>query len=247
MTAGFGLEKLGLLTARYPRATLLIIAATLPIFLFLAARLEFSSDIREIFRSDSRGFAVLEEVSKQYPGADRDVLLVVEGDDIFKPDALNALRFLQLDLALVEDVKYVLTIFSARKPPDAQGNADSLFQAEITPETDMEALRKSVQAHPLVAGKLLSPDSKKTLVVVAFKQNERTVHDIKKAIDEVNAIAKPILSDGGLKFDQVGESMGVAAVGWAYGACLADLDNDGWLDVYGAAGYISRSRTEPDG
>lgn len=204
MTAGFGLEKLGLLTARYPRATLLIIAATLPIFLFLAARLEFSSDIREIFRSDSRGFAVLEEVSKQYPGADRDVLLVVEGDDIFKPDALNALRFLQLDLALVEDVKYVLTIFSARKPPDAQGNADSLFQAEITPETDMEALRKSVQAHPLVAGKLLSPDSKKTLVVVAFKQNERTVHDIKKAIDEVNAIAKPILSDGGLKFETTG-------------------------------------------
>ncbi len=83
MTAGFGLEKLGLLTARYPRSTLIFIAVTLPIILFFASRIEFNSDIREIFRSDSQGFAVLEEVTRQYPGSGRDILLVVEGDDIF--------------------------------------------------------------------------------------------------------------------------------------------------------------------
>lgn len=55
------------------------------------------------------------------------------------------------------------------------------------------------------------------------------------------------LNKGGLKFEQVGPAMQVAGVGWAYGTCLADLDNDGWLDIYGTAGYISRSRDEPDG
>src|SRR5262249_31727839 len=55
------------------------------------------------------------------------------------------------------------------------------------------------------------------------------------------------LNKGGLKFDQVGKSMQVAGVGWAYGACLADLDNDGWLDLYATAGFISRDRDEPDG
>lgn len=207
MTAGFGLEKLGFLTARYPRATLLIIALTLPIFLFFAARLEFSSDIREIFRSDSQGFAVLEEVSRQYKGADRDVLLVVEskdGGDIFNAPALNALQFLQLDLAIVEDVKYVLTVFSARKPPDAQGNAESLIPQQIDENTDFEKVRKDLLDHPLVKGKLLSPDGKKTLVVVAFKQNERTIHDIAKAIEEVNKIAEPIFDEGGLKFQTTG-------------------------------------------
>lgn len=207
MTAGFGLEKLGLLTARYPRATLLVIALTLPIFLFFAARLEFSSDIREIFRSDSQGFAVLEEVSRQYQGADRDVLLVVEskdGGDIFNAPALNALQFLQLDLAIVEDVKYVLTVFSARKPPDAQGNADSVIPQVIDENTDFEKTRKDLLEHPLVKGKLLSPDGKKTLVVVAFKENEHTVHDIAKVIDEVTAIAAPILDEGGLRFETTG-------------------------------------------
>jgi HEAT repeat protein len=55
------------------------------------------------------------------------------------------------------------------------------------------------------------------------------------------------LNQGGLKFKQSGSQMRVAGVGWAYGACLADLDNDGWLDLYATAGYVSRNRQEPDG
>jgi len=55
------------------------------------------------------------------------------------------------------------------------------------------------------------------------------------------------LNQGGLQFTQVGPKMQVAAVGWAYGACLADLDNDGWLDIYATAGYVSSNRNEPDG
>jgi hypothetical protein len=55
------------------------------------------------------------------------------------------------------------------------------------------------------------------------------------------------LNHGGLKFDQVGPAWQVAAVGWAYGPCLADLDNDGWLDIYATCGFVSRSRDDPDG
>jgi hypothetical protein len=55
------------------------------------------------------------------------------------------------------------------------------------------------------------------------------------------------LNKGGFKFEQVGVSMQVHAVGWAYGPVLADLDNDGWLDVYCTAGQISRDRNKPDG
>jgi HEAT repeat protein len=55
------------------------------------------------------------------------------------------------------------------------------------------------------------------------------------------------LNRGGLKFEQAGVQRQVAGVGWAYGACLADLDNDGWLDLYATAGFISRDRNEPDG
>jgi FG-GAP-like repeat len=52
---------------------------------------------------------------------------------------------------------------------------------------------------------------------------------------------------GNLQFEQVGAQKKVAAVGWAYGVSLADFDNDGFLDIYATAGYVSRDRNEPDG
>lgn len=48
-------------------------------------------------------------------------------------------------------------------------------------------------------------------------------------------------------FEPLAKQYQVAAIGWAYGAALVDLDNDGWLDLYTTCGFISQSRTEPDG
>ncbi|MFO0936116.1 MAG: VCBS repeat-containing protein [Gemmataceae bacterium] len=55
------------------------------------------------------------------------------------------------------------------------------------------------------------------------------------------------MNRGDLKFDQVGSQKKIAAIGWAYGVALADFDNDGFLDIYATAGYVSRNRNEPDG
>jgi hypothetical protein len=52
---------------------------------------------------------------------------------------------------------------------------------------------------------------------------------------------------GGLKFEPLAQKFQVAAEGWAYGPALVDLDNDGWLDLYATAGFVSQSRAEPDG
>jgi hypothetical protein len=40
---------------------------------------------------------------------------------------------------------------------------------------------------------------------------------------------------------------GVEGGGWSYGPVMIDFDNDGRLDLFSACGFISRSRTEPDG
>ncbi len=52
---------------------------------------------------------------------------------------------------------------------------------------------------------------------------------------------------GDLTFEPMGQKYQISAVGWAYGPALLDLDNDGWLDLYATAGYVSQSRIEPDG
>jgi hypothetical protein len=52
---------------------------------------------------------------------------------------------------------------------------------------------------------------------------------------------------GGLKFARAGAGLRVRAVGWAYGTAFVDLDNDGFLDLYGTAGFVSVNKEEPDG
>ena len=55
------------------------------------------------------------------------------------------------------------------------------------------------------------------------------------------------LNKGGTRFERKGTDYRVAAVGWAYGAALIDLDNDGWLDLVATCGFISEDHAEPDG
>lgn len=55
------------------------------------------------------------------------------------------------------------------------------------------------------------------------------------------------LNQGRLKFKPTGQERQVAAVGWAWGATISDLDNDGYQDLYATAGFISQDRNKPDG
>jgi hypothetical protein len=52
---------------------------------------------------------------------------------------------------------------------------------------------------------------------------------------------------GDLHFESKGRASGVARVGWSYGPRIADFDNDGMLDIYAPAGFLSITRDEPDG
>jgi hypothetical protein len=72
----------------------------------------------------------------------------------------------------------------------------------------------------------------------------------KKIMDKMRTFVRGSqlhLNRGSLNWDQKGQEWQVADAGWAYGPALIDLDNDGWLDIHATCGFISRSRSEPDG
>jgi hypothetical protein len=55
------------------------------------------------------------------------------------------------------------------------------------------------------------------------------------------------LNRAGNGFEPLGKAFQVHGVGWSWGSALADLNNDGWLDIYATAGFMSRDRNKPDG
>jgi hypothetical protein len=46
------------------------------------------------------------------------------------------------------------------------------------------------------------------------------------------------------KYENLARAMGVELGGWSFGSQFADLNNDGFLDIYLVNGYVSASRTE---
>lgn len=207
MTAGFGLEKLGLVALRFPRATLAIVVAITCLFGWQATKLEFSSDIREIFRSASPDFINLENVNKQFPASHRDILIVVEGAKLFDTERLEQLRALHLELSLVENVGNVLSIFSARTPPDASGKTTPIFPIEFDGSEDLKALEKDLQAHPLIGGRLLSKDGSLTLFIMSFTAEEGNIDELTSATKEIQALSTELLEGTDLSATLTGSSM----------------------------------------
>jgi enediyne biosynthesis protein E4 len=52
------------------------------------------------------------------------------------------------------------------------------------------------------------------------------------------------VTDGAVKYENLARAMGVDLGGWSFGAQFADLNNDGFLDLYVVNGYISASQAE---
>jgi len=52
---------------------------------------------------------------------------------------------------------------------------------------------------------------------------------------------------GNGKFEREAVDRHIDAVGWGWGVSLADFNGDGWLDLYGTAGFMSLDRARPDG
>jgi predicted RND superfamily exporter protein len=193
MSAGFGLERIGLVALRFPRATLLLIVAiTLPLA-FFATKVGFSSDIREIFRSGTVDYARFQEVEKQYPDSGMDVLLLIRSDNLFTVDNLERLRDLHLELTFANGVQDVVSMFSARHPPDDAGGAEPVFPPKLT-QNDLEAVNEAILSHPLVAGKLLSDDGKTTLFVIAMEPYP-DIDDLRVVAGELRDVTESMLQE----------------------------------------------------
>ena len=162
----FGIEKLGLLSLRNPWLSLLVVALITPLMIYGASKLEFLSDIREIFRSAGDKFERLDTVEKRFPGQSHQVEVVIDSDETFSPQELQALQELHGSLAAMDGIGNVLSMFSAVGRPDANTAPAPLFPANLGELEDWDDLRRHATSNPLVADRLLSKDG--SLAVFAF-------------------------------------------------------------------------------
>jgi predicted RND superfamily exporter protein len=162
-----GVERIGLLSLRWPwLAALLAIAVSLAAA-YGVTRLKVDDSLSQLFRSDSAEFRQYEEVSRRFPSAEFDVLIVVEGD-VMDRDALQAFRDLTTDVQLIDGTTSILSLFSARQPPQGGRLPEPLFPRTLPEGDAYKALVDRVMANEIIRGKLVSLDGSLALAVLSL-------------------------------------------------------------------------------
>src|ERR1700688_3863502 len=121
-----GLERIGLISLRFP----LLVGLTTIVLLIAAgfglARIKVDDSLSQLFRSDTPEFKTFEEVTRRFPSNEFDVLIVVEGK-VLERASIEKLRDLVTDLQLIEGTRGIISLFSARQPPQGDALPAPLF------------------------------------------------------------------------------------------------------------------------
>jgi predicted RND superfamily exporter protein len=186
-----GLERLGLISLRYPVAV-----AIIAILLSVAAavgitRLKVDDSLSQLFRSETPEFKQYEEVTRRFPSSEYDVLIVVEGKTLLERSSLSKLRDVVTDVQLIDGVKGIISLFSARQPPEGDQLPAPLFPPDLPEGAAYDALIAKIKSNEIIRGKLLSDDGELALIVLALEPDvvrsnglRKVVGDIRDSVDE---------------------------------------------------------------
>jgi uncharacterized protein len=79
-------------------------------------------------------------VTRRFPSNEFDVFIVVEGKSLLERSSIEKLRDLVTDLQLIDGAKGIISIFSARQPPQGNELPAPLFPDKLPEGAEYEKL-----------------------------------------------------------------------------------------------------------
>ncbi|GBF26989.1 hypothetical protein MnTg02_02033 [bacterium MnTg02] len=196
---GLGLERIGLIPLRFPVLTLLVLMAITGAAIIGLMRLKVDDSLSELFRSDSAEFKQYQLLTERFPSSEFDVLVVIEGENLLDRDSLISLRNLVIELQFVEAMTGLVSLFSARQPPERDKVPPPLFPSELPEGEDYQRLIEQVRANQIIRGKLLSDDGTLALIVIALDRKTVESRGLRDVVGEIQQTVKEHLQDTGLR------------------------------------------------
>ena len=190
---GLGLERIGLISLRYRTVSALILVALAIAAFFGIERIKVDDSLSQLFRSDTPEFKQYEEVTRRFPSSEFDVLVVVEGKTLLARESIEKLRDLVTDLQLIDGTRGIISLFSARQPPEGGQLPEPLFPDELPEGAEYDKLDRA-RAAPTrsSAASCLSEDGELALVVLSL---DPAVVEGKGLYDTVGEIRKTMADD----------------------------------------------------
>ena len=146
-----GLERIGLISLRYRLISVLILVLLAIAAFFGIERIKVDDSLSQLFRSNTPEFKQYEEVTRRFPSSEFDVLVVIEGKTLLARDSIQKLRELVTDLQLIDGTRGIISLFSARQPPEGGRLPEALFPNQLPEGAEYDKLiaaRARQRDHP---------------------------------------------------------------------------------------------------
>ena len=225
-----GIERFGLVSLRFPIAGAIAFVLLAVLAAFGVMRIEADDSLSQLFRSETPEFKQYEEVTKRFPSSEYDVLVVLEGKSLMERDTLGKVRDLVTELQLIDGTRGIISLFSARQPPEGNHLPEPLFPEPLPEGKDYDALVQKVLTNEIIRGKLISEDGELALVVLALNPKDATGNGLSTIVSEIRKTVADNIEGTGLR----GELSGVPVM-------QLDIRNAMERDrvIYNALGFVA--------
>ena len=207
---GFGLERIALFAYQRPRVGLVTILVIIAFAAFGMTRLQFDENLRNVFATDTPSFRAYVSATQHFVDPENELLVLVEGNDLGKPEVFQKLQDFQLELQLIDGVDTVYSLFALREPPDDSGDAAPVVSDTadgLTPD-----LIQRIRAHPILGDKLVSADGHAALFVVTPSEAKAPLAVTRTLARGIETTAADALAGTNLKVTTTGFSVVRAAI-----------------------------------
>jgi len=194
-----GIERFGLVALHFPITSVIVFIALAVLAAVGVMRIQADDSLSQLFRSETPEFKQYEEVTKRFPSSEYDVLVVVEGKSLLERESLEKLRNLVTDLQLIDGTRGIISLFSARQPPEGNHLPEPLFPEPLPEGKSYDALVQKVLSNEIIRGKLLSEDGQLALIVLALDPAAATGNGLSSVVAEIRTTMAEDLAGTGLK------------------------------------------------
>ena len=126
-TLGHRIERFALIPFRAPVATIVVALALAVLAILGIQRIKTDDSLSQLFRSEDPALKQFEQVSREFPSSEYDVLVVISGQTLLARESVEKLRSLVTDVQLVDGTRGVLSMFSMRQPAPEGGLPEPSF------------------------------------------------------------------------------------------------------------------------
>ena len=191
LSIAFGAERLALVPFRAPAATVLAALALAVLAMLGIQMIRIDNSLSQLFRSEDPAFKQFEQVSREFPSSEYDVLIVVTGNSLLDRQSVEQLRSLVTDVQLIDGARGILSMFSARQPSPNGGMPEPLFPEPLPQGEDYRQLVDRALGNEIIRGRLLSDDGRLAVAILSLEpsavdggQLETIVNDIRRTMDD---------------------------------------------------------------